>query len=198
MPAEPERFNYDARLMAEAENEKVLPAPLPAQLEAKWGVKWGTRRMDVVSARNRQFFEFEFQTTSNPKVVSLEYIHFSRDLRVMYVIEVPYVYKKASFPPEQVKRMIEGFEPIEKELSAANVAMERGAGPVYALTLDNVVGWAPELPPFYVPSVMRVSPAMGVGCGRATEPSPGAAHAVAAANSAGVRYPSALCGLLRL
>ena len=137
-------------------------------------------------------------------------------LRLVYTVDFEDIKILAPGPPDGVitRRLLRG-----SAREAALVAEGRNAEREFVActrdasikcSSDVFVGpsetiWAeegrscdPELPPFYVPSVMRVSPAMGMGCGRAREPSPGAAHAVAAANSAGVRYPSALCGLLRL
>lgn len=135
MPSDPERFNYNARLMAEAENRKYLPHPAAIESHPLWGLK----RIDEVFIGTRKFFEFEYVQTSDERLISLQYIHFSKDLRIMYVVNVPYIYKEENNVPEDVKTIIMGFQPLEKELSPTELVLERAANVLYDRTLDFVV-----------------------------------------------------------
>ncbi len=130
---DPARFNYDARLIAEAEREK---------LEEKWKYSLGKHvELNEVNIANKKFFELlQLYNYEKDKVLNIKYLHFSKDLEIMYVIDLPPAHSKDFKEKEkgrvklsqEIVSIIEGFEPIYSELPETELAMGRSANILFA------------------------------------------------------------------
>jgi tetratricopeptide (TPR) repeat protein len=130
--SDPERFKSDAKLMIEAEKEKW---PQWEYVQTSWGKLKQVPvyvNLNEVTIENRKFFELA--ETVEGKVKSVKYIHFSKDLCTMFVIDLPFCTDTWGNLPKDVEALIESFEPIDQEITPTELAMERATAIVFDLT----------------------------------------------------------------
>ena len=102
LPVFPEIYNYDIKKILDESTQYYFR---------------GYNLLGEITINNRIFFEFSGVTSISfgTRLITLWYVHLSKDLKIMYVVEIRYVPYGTTWKnlPEDFKTIIESFEPIE-------------------------------------------------------------------------------------
>lgn len=136
---EPDSFDNNPRLIAEAENRRDLPES-NARTDTRSTRDRGSERGVVkIGARDYHEFADPIDGSGGRSQYLLQYITFSKDLRLALVTNVR---SGTDVLPEDARAIIEGLEWTDSTASPspAQLALQRGARGIYNLTLTKIDG----------------------------------------------------------